>query len=85
MQAQTTLTGATRKNFSRAEFKAAYRACRIDWQAVKPATWTLAHGAAMYALGGDCRVGKYESKRRCYRIKYLASNTEERSHAHIRP
>lgn len=38
MQAHTTLTGATRKNFSRAEFKAAYRACRIGWEAVKPAT-----------------------------------------------
>ena len=54
----------------------------IDWQAVKPATWTLAHGAAMYALGGDCRVGKDESKRRCYRIKYLAEANRNR-HAGI--
>ena len=82
MQAHTPLAGATRKNFSRAEFKAAYRACRIDWRAVKPATWTLAHGAAMYALGGDCRVGKDESKRRCYRIKYLAEANRNR-HAGI--
>ena len=32
----------------------------------------------MYALGGDCRVGKDESKRRCYRIKYLAEANRNR-------